>query len=107
MACHGAESVIRLLALRNFAQRPWRSALLLLGFGMGVSVMVVLLSVGEALITQARDRKLVGGGDVTVLPEGLDLEVMKVGGLGGMYFSIPNARFVQLQLLASPRLADD
>jgi hypothetical protein len=99
--------VIRLLAFRNFAQRPWRSALLLLGFGMGVSVMVVLLSVGEALITQARDRKLVGGGDVTVLPEGLDLEVMKVGGLGGMYFSIPNARFVQLQLLDAPRLAAD
>jgi hypothetical protein len=99
--------MIRLLALRNLAQRPWRTALLLLGFGMGVSVMVVLLSVGEALVTQARDRRLVGGGEITVLPEGLDLEVLKVGGLGGLYFSIPNARFVQLQLLAAPRLAGD
>jgi hypothetical protein len=39
------------------------------------------------------------------LPEGLDVEVMKTGGLGGLFFSIPNARFVQQQLLASPRLA--
>jgi hypothetical protein len=40
-----------------------------------------------------------------VLPEGLDVEVMKTGGLGGLFFSITNARFVQLQLLAAPRLA--
>ena len=68
--------------------------------------MIVLLSIGEALIAQARDEKLVGGGTVTVLPEGLDVEVMKTGGLGGLFFSIHNARFVYLQLLASPRLAD-
>jgi len=48
----------------------------------------------------------VGGGEITVLPEGIDVEVLKTGGLGGLYFSIPNARFVHLQLLASPRLAD-
>ena len=99
--------MIRLLAFRNLLQRPWRSALLLLGFAMGVSVMIVLLSVGEALVAQARDRRLVGGGEITVLPEGLDLEMLKVGGLGGIYFSIPNARFVQLQLLDAPRLAAD
>lgn len=94
-----------LLALRNLTHKPWRSALLFLGYGLGVSVMIVLLSIGEALITQARDEKLVGGGSVTVLPEGLDVEVMKTGGLGGLFFSIPNARFVHQQLLASPRLA--
>ncbi|AHG91892.1 MacB-like periplasmic core domain protein [Gemmatirosa kalamazoonensis] len=99
--------MIPLLAFRNLLQRPWRSALLLLGFAMGVSVMIVLLSVGEALVAQARDRRLVGGGEITVLPEGLDLEMLKVGGLGGIYFSIPNARFVQLQLLDAPRLAAD
>ena len=99
--------MILLLALRNLTHRPWRSALLFLGYGLGVSVMIVLLSIGEALITQARDEKLVGGGPVTVLPEGLDVEVMKTGGLGGLFFSIPNARFVQQQLLASPRLAGD
>jgi hypothetical protein len=99
--------VITLLAVRNLFFRPWRSALLFLGYGLGVSVMIVLLSIGEALLTQARDERLVGGGDITVLPEGLDVEVMKTGGLGGLYFSIANARFVQLQLLASPRLGED
>src|SRR5215217_5264629 len=97
--------MISLLAYRNIVYRPWRSVLLFFGFGIGVAVMIVLLSVGEALLTQARDEKLVGGGQVTVLPEGLDVEVMKTGGIGGLFFSIPNARFVHLQLLASPRLA--
>jgi len=97
--------VILLLALRNLTHRPLRTLLLLLAYGLGVSVMIVLLSVGEALITQARDERLVGGGEITVLPEGIDVEVLKTGGLGGLYFSIPNARFVHLQLLAAPRLA--
>jgi len=97
--------VFSLLALRNFLHKPWRSALLFLGFGMGVSVMIVLLSIGEAMVTQAKDERLVGGGDVTVLPEGIDIEVMKTGGLGGLYFSIANARWLYLQLLAAPRLA--
>jgi hypothetical protein len=97
--------VIRLLALRNLTVRPWRSLLLLAGFGLGVGVMIVLLSIGEAMVTQARDEKLVGGGTVTVLPEGVDIELLKTGGLGGMWFSLPNARFLQLQLLGAPRLA--
>ena len=97
--------MIALLALRNFAHRPWRSALLFAGYGIGVSVMIVLLSIAEALVTQARDERLVGGGDITVLPDGVDVEVLKTGGLGGLFFSIANARFVYLQLLASPRLA--
>ena len=99
--------MIVLLALRNLIHRPWRSALLFAGYGLGVGVMIVLLAIGEALLAQAGDEKLVGGGEITVLPEGLDVEVMKTGGLGGLYFSIPNARFVQGQLLAGPRLAPD
>jgi hypothetical protein len=99
--------MLPLLAFRNFIYRPWRSALLFVGFGLGVAVMIVLLSIGEAMVTQAEDERLVGGGDVTVLPEGIDMEVMKTGGLGGLFFSIANARFVYLQLLASPRLASD
>jgi hypothetical protein len=99
--------VIERLAFRNLALRPWRSAFLLLGYSLGVAVMIVLLSIGEALLAQARDEKLVGGGDVTVLPEGIDVEVMKTGGLGGMFFSIDHARFVYSQLLASPRLASE
>ena len=97
--------MIGMLALRNLTLRPWRSALLLFGFGLGVGVMIVLLSIGEALLTQARDERLVGGGDVTVLPEGIDVEVMKTGGVGGLFFSISNARFLYLQLLSSPRNA--
>ena len=96
--------MITRLAFRNVAHKPWRSALLFAGFGIGVGVMIVLLSVGEAMLVQSRDEKLVGGGQVTVLPVGLDLEVMKTGGVGGLYFSINNARFVAQQLLASPRL---
>jgi hypothetical protein len=97
--------VISLLAFRNIVHRPWRSALLFFGYGVGVSVMIILLSVGEALLTQARDEILVGGGDITVLPQGLDVEVMKTGGVGGLFFSISQARFIYQQLLASPRLA--
>jgi hypothetical protein len=97
--------MIVLLALRNLVLRPWRTAFLLLGYSLGVGVMVVLLSIGEALLTQARDEKLVGGGEVTVLPEGIDVEVLKTGGLGGMFFSIDHARFIYRQLLAAPRLA--
>jgi hypothetical protein len=97
--------VITRLAFRNIVLRPWRSAFLLFGYSLGVSVMIVLLSIGEALLTQSRDERLVGGGDVTVLPEGIDVEVLKTGGLGGMFFSIDHARFVFQQLLAAPRLA--
>jgi hypothetical protein len=99
--------VIRLLALRSLVDRPWRSMLLLLGYSTGVGVMIVLLSIGEALVAQARDERLVGGGEITVLPEGVDVEVMKTGGLGGLFFSIDHARFVYRQLLAAPRLASD
>jgi hypothetical protein len=97
--------MIGLLALRHFTLRPWRSVFLLLGFSMGVAVMIVLLSIGEALLDQSKDERLVGGGDVTVLPEGVDVEVLKTGGLGGMFFSIDHARFLYRQLLAAPRLA--
>jgi hypothetical protein len=97
--------MIGILARRNLSLRPWRSALLLGGFGLGVGVMVVLLAIGEAMLTQARDERLVGGGDVTVLPEGIDVEVMKTGGVGGLFFSINNARFLDLQLLSSPRFS--
>ncbi len=97
--------MIAKLALRNVVHQPWRTALLFVGFGIGVGVMIVLLSIGAAMLAQASDEKLIGGGQVTVLPEGLDLEVMKTGGVGGLYFSIPNARFIHQQLLASPRLA--
>lgn len=91
------------LAFRNITYRPWRSTLLFFGFGVGVAVMIVLLSIGDAMLSQARNEKLVGGGTVTVLPEGLDVEVMKTGGIGGLFFSIDHASFLYRQALASPR----
>lgn len=95
------------LGLRNLVLRKWRTVLLLAGYGLGVATMIVLLSIGEALVLQASDEKLIGGGDVTVLPEGIDVEVMKTGGLGGMFFSIDHSRFIYRQLLASPRMQSD
>jgi hypothetical protein len=99
--------VIGQLALRNLTYRPWRSVLMFFGFGVGVAVMIVLLSIGEAMLTQARQEKLVGGGTITVLPEGLDVEVMKTGGIGGLFFSIDHAAFLYRQVLASPRYAKE
>ena len=58
------------LAFRHLLVRPLRSLFLLLGFALGVGVMIVLLSVGEAMLDQSRDVSLVGGGEVTVLPQG-------------------------------------
>ncbi len=81
--------------------------LLFFGFGVGVAVMIVLLSIGEAMLFQARNEKLVGGGSITVLPEGLDVEVMKTGGIGGLFFSIDHASFLYRQLFASPRYAKE
>jgi hypothetical protein len=98
--------MIRVLALRHLTLKPWRSVFLLLGFSMGVAVMIVLLSIGEALLDQSKDERLVGGGSITILPEGVDVEVLKTGGLGGMFFSIDHARFIYRQLLAAPRLHD-
>src|SRR5688500_20336913 len=97
--------MISLIAFRNILHRPWRSVLLFFGYGVGVGTMNVLLSVGEALLTQAKDEELVGGGSITVLPQGLDVEVMKTGGAGGLLLSITRARLIYHPLLASPRPA--
>jgi hypothetical protein len=91
------------LAFRHLWVRRLRSLFLLLGFSIGVGVMVVLLSVGEAMLDQSRDVSLVGGGEVTVLPEGIDVEAMRTGGLGGMFFAIDRARFLTRLVLGGPR----
>lgn len=99
--------MLSVLSFRHLVQRPWRTALLLVGYALGVAVMVVLLSIGTAMLTQARNERLIGGGEITVLPKGIDVEVMKTGGLGGMFLSIDHAEFIYRQLLAAPRLAAD
>jgi hypothetical protein len=92
-----------LLAFRHLLVRKGRSLVLLLGFALGVGVMIVLLSVGEAMLAQSRDVALVGGGQVTVLPEGIDIEAMRTGGVTGMFFGIDRARYLTRQLLGGPR----
>jgi hypothetical protein len=93
------------LAVRHLWVRKLRALFLLSGFALGVGVMVVLLSVGEAMLSQSRDVSLVGGGEVTVLPLGIDIEAMRTGGLGGMFFGIDRARFLTRQALGGPRHA--
>ena len=95
--------MISVLAFRHLLVRKVRSLVLLLGFSIGVGVMVVLLSVGEAMLDQSRDVSLVGGGEVTILPQGIDVEAMRTGGLGGMFFTIERARYLTRQALGGGR----
>jgi hypothetical protein len=91
------------LALAELRNRPARALFLLAGYALGVAVMVVLLAVGEAMLEQARDRELVGGGDVVVVPAGISAEMLKAGGVGSLFLGIDHARFLQRNLLESPR----
>ncbi|HEU4881262.1 MAG TPA: ABC transporter permease, partial [Longimicrobium sp.] len=91
------------LALAELRNRPGRALFLLAGYALGVAVMVVLLAVGEAMLEQARDRELVGGGDVVVVPAGISAEMLKAGGVSSLFLGIDHARFLQRNLLESPR----
>lgn len=97
--------MIGILAFRHLLVKKGRALFLLLGYGLGVGVMIVLLSVGEAMLAQSQDVALVGGGEVTVLPQGIDIEAMRTGGVSGMFFGIDRARFLTRQLLGGPRQA--
>ena len=96
-------AVLTTLAFRHLLVRRLRSLFLLLGFSLGVGVMIVLLSVGQAMLDQSRDVSLVGGGELTVLPQGIDIEAMRTGGVSGMFFGIDRARFLTRQVLGGPR----
>lgn len=93
------------LAFRQLLVKRGRGLVLLLGFALGVGVMLVLLSVGEAMLSQSRDATLVGGGEVTVLPQGIDIEAMRTGGISGLFFGIDRARFATRQLIGGARQA--
>lgn len=97
--------MIGLLALRHLLVRPGRAAVLLGGYGLGVAVMIVLLSVGEAMLEQSRDVTLVGGGDLVAIPQGLDLEGLRTGAVSGLFHGIDRARFVSRQMVGGPRHA--
>ena len=89
---------------KGLRMRPQRTAFLLLGFAVGVMVMTVLLSVGTAVLEQALDEDLTGGGDIVLLPFGIDVSVLKTGGVTSMNFDIPNARYLTRELLSTQRL---
>ncbi len=91
------------ITLRNVVARPWRMLLITGGYSLGVAVMLVLLSVGEAMLTQAQDDSLVGGGDLMILPPGIDLEAIRTGGLSGMFFRLDRARFMTRHLVDGGR----
>jgi hypothetical protein len=76
------------LALRSLTTRPLRSAVLAAGFGLGISVMVELLGVGEVILEQAHSPALQGGGDVMIASAVGPLE---------------SARFVLSHLIGSAR----
>ena len=77
------------LALRSLAMRPLRTAVLAVGFGLGVAVMAELVGVGEVILEQAHSPALAGGGEMVVS-----------GALG----SLDSARFVLSNVLGSSAL---
>ncbi len=94
------------LVWASVRQRSGRSALLLGGYALGVGVTIVLLSVGQAMVDQARDRELLGGGDLIVLPDGIDLETLRTGGASSMYFAVEQAPLLYREVLAGTRFDD-
>jgi len=54
------------LAVRSLTAHPIRTGVLAAGFGVGVSVMAILLGVAEVVLNQAQSAALVGGGDVLI-----------------------------------------
>lgn len=93
------------LVRRSLLRRPGRSLLLLLGYGLGVGVTLALLSIGDALLLQSRDRRLLGGGDLTVLPAGIDLETLRTGGVTSLFFTVDEAPYRYREILRGPRFA--
>lgn len=91
------------LVLRHLALHPIRSLVFVGAYAAGVSVMLALLSIGEVMVEQARDERWVGGGEITVLPTGVDLETLRTG--GASFFGIEGARFIAREILGGPRLA--
>jgi hypothetical protein len=80
--------VILRLAIRSLTMRPLRTAVLAIGFGLGIAVMAELLGVGEVILEQAHSPALAGGGDIVV---------------SGAFGPLESARFVMASVLGSDR----
>ncbi len=91
------------LVWAELRHRPGRALFLLGGYALGVAVMVVLLAVGEAMLEQARDQALVGGGQLVLVPAGISTEMLRTGGVEGLFLGIDQARFIHRQVLEGPR----
>ncbi len=76
------------LALRSLSTRPLRTAVLAIGFGLGIGVMVELLGVGEVILEQAHAPVLQGGGDLVAT---------------GASGQVDSARFLLSSVLGSSR----
>lgn len=92
------------LVWRSMIFTPGRTLLMFGGYALGVGVMVALLSIGDAMVEQSRDRNLVGGGDLAILPAGIDLETLRTGGVSSLYFGIDLAPYYYREVLTGPRL---
>ena len=82
--------MIGTMAWKSLVAHPLRTAVLGVGFGLGVGVMATLLGVGEVVLEQARAPSLAGGGDLVVT---------------GITGSVTSARFVLASMLKSQALA--
>ncbi len=91
------------LVIRHLALHPVRSLVFVGAYAAGVAVMLSLLSIGEVMVEQSRDEQWVGGGDVIVIPAGIDLETLRTG--GAAFFGIQQSRFIARSILRGPRLA--
>ena len=92
------------MAWKSLVAHPVRTAVLSVGFGLGVSVMATLLGVGEVVLEQARAPALAGGGDLVIT--GMTGSVTSARFVLGMLTSIDNRRREPGPLLsvkASPR----
>ncbi|CAN5616971.1 hypothetical protein BH23GEM8_BH23GEM8_12710 [soil metagenome] len=98
--------LFRLIAA-EIQHRPGRAAFLLAGYALGVAVMVVLLAVGEAMLEQARDRTLIGGGDLVVVPAGISPDMLRAGGATSLFLGLDQARFLQHVIFESRRGRDE
>lgn len=91
---------------RMLLGRPLRTLLLLVGFGIGVGVMITLLAVGRAVLDQAERSAMAGTGDVVLLPAGVDPQMLETGGPGSLGTRIEHARFFVRQVAGGPRLRE-
>jgi hypothetical protein len=92
------------MAWKSLVAHPVRTAVLSVGFGLGVAVMATLLGVGEVVLEQARAPALAGGGDLVIT--GMTGSVTSARFVLGMLTSIENRRREPGPLLsvkASPR----